>query len=58
MADLMNNPAERARIGRNALAVSERFGLEKVMNQWDQLIGECLAGSEKTRKDTDEGYGR
>lgn len=53
MAGLMNNPAERARIGRNALAVSERFGLEKVMNQWDQLIGECLAGSEKTRKDTD-----
>ncbi|MFN5745138.1 MAG: glycosyltransferase family 4 protein [Methylococcaceae bacterium] len=58
MASLMNNPAERARIGRNARAVSERFGLERIMNQWDQLMGECLAESEKTRKNTGEGHGR
>jgi glycosyltransferase involved in cell wall biosynthesis len=37
---LMEDEAERKRLAANALKVVERFGLEKVMSAWEQLVAE------------------
>lgn len=38
MHDLMTNSEERQRLGRNAMDVRERFGVEKIMGQWESLL--------------------
>lgn len=38
MRDLMTNSEERQRLGKNALEVRERFGVEKIMGQWESLL--------------------
>jgi GalNAc-alpha-(1->4)-GalNAc-alpha-(1->3)-diNAcBac-PP-undecaprenol alpha-1,4-N-acetyl-D-galactosaminyltransferase len=38
MDRLMGNPSERERLSSRAPEVTERFGLEKVMNMWEKLI--------------------
>jgi GalNAc-alpha-(1->4)-GalNAc-alpha-(1->3)-diNAcBac-PP-undecaprenol alpha-1,4-N-acetyl-D-galactosaminyltransferase len=38
MDRLMTNQAERQRLGANALEITERFSLEKIMNIWDNLL--------------------
>jgi glycosyltransferase involved in cell wall biosynthesis len=42
MAQLMSDPAERRRLGENARAVAQRFGLNTVMQSWEQVIDACL----------------
>ena len=38
IAGLIEDPEKRRRLGRHATEVSERFGLEKVMGQWEALL--------------------
>jgi glycosyltransferase involved in cell wall biosynthesis len=38
MAELMSDPALRARLGREALKVRERFRQESIMAQWEALL--------------------
>ena len=38
MDRLMRNQAERQRLGAQAVEVSERFSLERIMNMWDNLL--------------------
>jgi glycosyltransferase involved in cell wall biosynthesis len=38
MDHLMADHAERQRLGVNAVGVVERFGLEKIMNMWDEVV--------------------
>jgi len=49
MDRLMSSDAERERLGRRAVEVLERFGLEKVMGMWDDLFAEAAGfkGSER-----------
>lgn len=35
---LMSNETERQRLGARATEVTERFGLEKIMNMWEEVI--------------------
>lgn len=39
---LMSNPLERKKLGENALKITERFGLEKVMAMWRNLLNNLL----------------
>jgi len=39
MDRLMSNEMERKRLGSRAVEISERFGLEKVMGMWEELLG-------------------
>jgi GalNAc-alpha-(1->4)-GalNAc-alpha-(1->3)-diNAcBac-PP-undecaprenol alpha-1,4-N-acetyl-D-galactosaminyltransferase len=41
---LMDNPARRAELGRNAKHAVGCFSIERVLEQWNQLIGEVVAG--------------
>ena len=43
MSRLMANDQERRRLGKNALAVHERFSKEKIMGEWEKLIGTLVA---------------
>ena len=38
MADLMSQPEKRARLGREALRVQERFGQARVMALWESAL--------------------
>jgi hypothetical protein len=38
MAELMSDPALRARLGREALKVRDRFRQESIMAQWEALL--------------------
>jgi GalNAc-alpha-(1->4)-GalNAc-alpha-(1->3)-diNAcBac-PP-undecaprenol alpha-1,4-N-acetyl-D-galactosaminyltransferase len=38
MDRLMEDQAERQRLGANAVEVIERFGVQKIMNMWDDLL--------------------
>ncbi len=40
MDRLMSDEAERRRLGEGARRVTERFGVERVMSMWDELLGE------------------
>lgn len=40
---LLDDAALRERLGREAVKVSERFGLEGVMRQWEQVVRQCAA---------------
>ena len=35
---MIAHPEERRRMGENARKITDRFGLEKVMGQWEQMI--------------------
>lgn len=39
---LMDNPARRAELGRNARQAVERFSIERVMGQWNKLLNEVI----------------
>ena len=39
MDRLMAHEPERQRLGANAMKITERFGVEKIMNMWDDLLG-------------------
>ena len=43
MRRLMSDPSERKRLGARAVEVSERFGLDRVMAMWDDLIDDVIA---------------
>ena len=43
MSRLMANDQERRRLGKNALAARERFSKEKIMGEWEKLIGTLVA---------------
>jgi glycosyltransferase involved in cell wall biosynthesis len=43
MARLMADEAERRRLGRAALAVAERFGVQAIARQWETLMDEVRA---------------
>ncbi len=40
---LMDNPARRTELGHNARQAVERFSIERIMEQWNQLLSEVLA---------------
>jgi GalNAc-alpha-(1->4)-GalNAc-alpha-(1->3)-diNAcBac-PP-undecaprenol alpha-1,4-N-acetyl-D-galactosaminyltransferase len=42
MARLMSDDEERRRLGENARAVAQRFGIDTVMHSWEQTINDCL----------------
>lgn len=44
---LMMDEAERRRLAANAPRAVERFGMEKVMSLWEQLVAELDAGAER-----------
>lgn len=44
ISELINDPAQRAELGGRALEVRERFSLEKVLAEWDQLLDSVCAG--------------
>ena len=37
----MGNEAERKRLGSNGPDVAQRFGVERVMGMWEELISDC-----------------
>jgi glycosyltransferase involved in cell wall biosynthesis len=39
---LMGDEAERKRLAARAPEVAERFGVEKVMGMWEELIFDCV----------------
>ncbi|CAN5657581.1 glycosyltransferase family 4 protein [soil metagenome] len=41
MRRLMLNPEERARLGRAAAEVCERFSLERISSEWNELLETC-----------------
>jgi glycosyltransferase involved in cell wall biosynthesis len=41
---LMGNPPLRSRLSARAAEVLDRFSVEKVMAQWDQLLGTVIRG--------------
>lgn len=45
MQSLIRNADERERLGRQALKVRQRFSLERVMTQWDQIFSEVTSDS-------------
>ncbi|HIB54790.1 MAG TPA: glycosyltransferase family 4 protein [Nitrospirales bacterium] len=47
MDRLMSDETERRRLSLRAVEVRERFGLETIMEQWEQLIG-CAIGNRST----------
>jgi len=47
MDRLMSDETERRRLSLRAVEVRERFGLETIMEQWEQLIG-CAIGNHST----------
>ena len=44
MDRLLADRAERERLAANGLQVTERFGKDKVMDMWEQLIASCTDG--------------
>lgn len=40
---LMSNPAERERLGGRAREVTERFDVDRIMELWDEALGEACA---------------
>lgn len=44
MDRLMSNPLERQRLGASAMEVAERFGIEKIMGMWDELVAHICRG--------------
>jgi hypothetical protein len=40
---LMGDPAERRRLVANAPEVAQRFGAEKIMSMWEELVVECAS---------------
>jgi len=44
MDRLMADHAERQRLGVNAVGVVERFGLERIMNMWDEVVAHACQG--------------
>jgi glycosyltransferase involved in cell wall biosynthesis len=42
MDRLMADPEERRALGLRAREVTERFGVERIMAMWDDLIAECI----------------
>jgi glycosyltransferase involved in cell wall biosynthesis len=45
LADLMADPEKRTRLGRRAEEVVERFGCEKTLDEWEQLLQRATASS-------------
>ena len=43
MAGLMRDPIQRARLGGQAARVTDRFGMEKVMALWDEVVEGAVA---------------
>ena len=43
---LMGDEAERKRLGGRALEVADRFGVERVMSMWNELVLECAPPQE------------
>ena len=43
MGQLMSDEAERKRLASRSVAVTERFGLEKVMGMWEHLLDQVVA---------------
>ena len=41
---MIAHPEERRRMGENARKITDRFGLEKVMGQWEDLLKRVTAG--------------
>jgi glycosyltransferase involved in cell wall biosynthesis len=55
MDHLMSNPLERQRLGASAMEVAERFGIEKIMGMWDELVAHICrvgTGGELGRRET------
>ncbi len=48
MASLMDDALERKRLGQNALEITERFSLEKIMEIWENLLQEAVSGHKKS----------
>ncbi len=46
---LMGDEAERQRLAAKAPEVVERFGVERVMNMWEELICECVSQDEEPK---------
>ena len=44
IAALMSAPGERARLGGEAVSVRERFALERVLADWDRVLGTSASG--------------
>lgn len=38
MDSLMSNPGQRARLGKHAMEITQRFGLERVMGMWEDIL--------------------
>jgi len=43
MRRLMSDPTERRRLGTRAVEVSDRFGLDRVMAMWDDLVHDVIS---------------
>ena len=41
---MIAHPEERRRMGENARKITDRFGLESVMSQWEALLTRVTAG--------------
>jgi hypothetical protein len=41
MGSLMDNAAERRRLGGHALDVKDRFAIDAVMAMWNSVVGAC-----------------
>lgn len=50
LARLMEDETERRRLAANAPLVVERFGMEKVMSLWEQLVAEPKVVTERRRQ--------
>ncbi len=38
MDSLMSDPDQRARLGNHAMEITQRFGLERVMGMWEDIL--------------------
>lgn len=47
MGRLMMDPDERQRLGAKASEVSERFGINKIMNKWDDIFRNVISTNVK-----------
>jgi glycosyltransferase involved in cell wall biosynthesis len=49
MSRLMADPAERQRLAVRALDVNDRFGADRVLRQWEDLIARLVSGAARPR---------
>ena len=49
MDRLLADPVERERLAANGVQVTVRFGKDKVMDMWEQLIASCMSRQSGSR---------